>query len=374
MIRFLSYKPFLLPILLASLLLAGCRGMGSRTIPRDRFNYNEALSQSRNQQMLLNIVRLRYLDIPDFLAVSSVISSYSYDSDIGIDGTTTELLGDKLTGNANLRYSERPTISYTPLSGEDFSRRMLKPIPVEVVFSLGQAGWPMDVLLTITLQRINGVQNMGFGLVPSPGDTDMDLNLQFEEDASHLKDYQRVLELLLVLNRKGVLEIQNHDEDEEEASYLHFTKSSSKKTMALVDELKGKLSLSPEYDVFRVTDRMMGRKNDEITIQARSLLSIMSYLSRGIEVPKEDQAKGRVVSIPPKALAEIFKRVPIHIRSSKTRPKDPHVAVKYRNDWFYIDHSDIRSKRTFATIIVLFNLAAPSANSAAPVLTLPAGG
>lgn len=251
---------------------------------------------------------------------------------------------------------------------------MLKPIPVEVVFSLGQAGWPVDVFLTITLQRINGVQNMGFGLVPSPGDTAMDLDLQFEEDVDHLKDYQRVLELLLVLNRKGLLEIQSHDDEKMKSSYLHFTKSSSSKTMALVDELKSKLSLSPEHDAFRVTDRMMGRKKDEITIQSRSLLSIMSYLARGIEVPEEDLAKGRVVVIPPKAMKKIMEKIPMRIRSSKTRPKDPHVAVKYRNHWFYIDHSDIRSKRTFATIIVLFNLAAPSANSAAPVLTLPAGG
>ena len=54
---------------LGLLLLTGCTSLGSRTIPRDSFNYNEAMAQSRNQQMLLNIVRLRYLDIPDFLTV-----------------------------------------------------------------------------------------------------------------------------------------------------------------------------------------------------------------------------------------------------------------------------------------------------------------
>jgi hypothetical protein len=59
--------------------------------------------------------------------------------------------------------------------------------------------------------------------------------------------------------------------------------------------------------------------------------------------------------------------------SSKTRPPDPYVAVKYRNDWFYIDGADIRSKRTFATMLVLFNLAAPSGSTAAPLLTLPTG-
>jgi hypothetical protein len=87
-------------------LLNACTSFGSRTVPRDSFNYNEALAQSRNQQMLLNIVRLRYLDIPDFLAVSSVITSYTYQGDVGIQRTQTDnnsdLLPETLTGSANL--------------------------------------------------------------------------------------------------------------------------------------------------------------------------------------------------------------------------------------------------------------------------------
>ena len=49
-------------------------------------------------------------------------------------------------------------------------------------------------------------------------------------------------------------------------------------------------------------------------------------------------------------------------------------AIRQKRDWFYIDHSDIKSKRTFATIQVFFQLAAPAGGAAAPLLTLPAGG
>jgi hypothetical protein len=350
--------------------------MGSTTLPRDRFNYNEALAQSRNQQMLVNIVRLRYLDIPDFLAVSSVITSYAYQGEVGIARTRTDsntvLVPETLTGQANLAYAERPTITYSPLGGEDFSRRMLKPIPVEVIFSLGQAGWPLDILLTIALQRMNEVENMGFGQVPSPGDVDRDE--QFQQEARNLKRFQRVLELLLILARKGAVEVQYRESDGTKLPHLNFARKRSPRISALIDELKQILDLNPKHSTFRVTDRMTGRDVNEITIQSRSLLSIMSFLSRGTEIPDRDLNGGRVVVIPPDVMKTIQERVPLNIRSSGARPSDPYVAVKYRNNWFYIDHSDIRSKRTFATVLVLFNLAAHTGSAQAPMLTLPTGG
>jgi hypothetical protein len=325
--------------------------------------------------MLLNVVRLRYLDIPDFLAVSSVITSYTYQADVGVERTRTdsnsELLPETLTGGANLAYAERPTITFAPLAGEDFSRRLLKPIPVDVVFSLGQAGWPVDILLAITIQRINDVQNMGFGQVPSPGDVDMDK--QFEEEARKLERYQRTLELLLILGREGAIEVQRRGEDGAKSAYFHFSERVSPSVAVLIDELKQTLDLDRKIDTFRITDRITQRKTDEMTMQSRSLLSIMSFLSRGIRIPEQDVTNGRVVAIPPEALKTILERVPLQVKSSKRRPQDPYVAVKYRNNWFYIDHADIRSKRTFATMLVLFNLAAPTGSAAAPLLTLPAG-
>jgi len=45
---------------LISLAVTGCRSLGPRTVPGDRFNYNEAGAQSTSEQLLLNIIRLRY--------------------------------------------------------------------------------------------------------------------------------------------------------------------------------------------------------------------------------------------------------------------------------------------------------------------------
>ena len=78
-----SCRCFLL-IMAALFLISGCAAQGAKRVPRDRFDYNAALAQSTREQMLLNIVRSRYLEVPVFLTVSSVLTQYEYDSSIGL--------------------------------------------------------------------------------------------------------------------------------------------------------------------------------------------------------------------------------------------------------------------------------------------------
>ena len=68
-------------LLVSTLLLPmGCRtGMGPGSIPAARFDYTEAIAASWNEQLLLNLVRLRYRDTVQFLEVSSVITQYTLD-------------------------------------------------------------------------------------------------------------------------------------------------------------------------------------------------------------------------------------------------------------------------------------------------------
>lgn len=363
----------IIAILVGLFFLNGCSSLGSGNVPADRFNYNAAIAKSRNEQMLLNIIRLRYLDIPDFLAVSSVITNYTYEGKLGVSGTTGGLAAtDNIyTGNINLGYAAKPTITYAPLAGQEFNRRMMKDIPLEAMFSLGRAGWPVDILFQIAISRINHIQNMGFSQVPAPGGVPG--AEQLPNELQHLKEFQGLLELILELDNAGAMDVQRHKKGEGYQVYLHFPPIPTPEHRSMIREFKQRLSLDESLNEFRVTERVTGRGKDEITIQSRSLMAIMSYLSRGIEVPEMDQENGLVVKLPKDVLDEIAKRVPLRVYSQKDKPEDPYVAVRYRNHWFYIDHSDIKSKRTFATIQVLFQLQAPSTGAAAPLLTLPTG-
>ncbi len=78
-----SVRCFIL-IAAALFLISGCAARGAKRVPGDRFDYNGAIAQSTREQMLLNIVRSRYLEVPVFLTVSSVLTQYEYDSSIGL--------------------------------------------------------------------------------------------------------------------------------------------------------------------------------------------------------------------------------------------------------------------------------------------------
>ncbi|MFN3398639.1 MAG: hypothetical protein ACK4ZS_08935, partial [Sulfurimicrobium sp.] len=96
------------------LLVSGCQTIGFGSVPRDRMGYAAAIGDSWKEQMLLNIVKLRYLDTPVYLDVTSVISSYSLESNVGLAANVFPRATDSnnLGLSAAGRYSESPTISY----------------------------------------------------------------------------------------------------------------------------------------------------------------------------------------------------------------------------------------------------------------------
>lgn len=356
-----------LGMLLLVAALAGCVARGPQTVPGDAFDYSAAISKSRNDQMLLNIVRLRYTQVPNFLTVSSVIAGYTYQGNFGTSvqagiGRNDE---DLIGASANLSYIERPTITYTPLQGEEFSRRLMRKIPLEALFSLGQAGWPMDVLFRVAVERFGETKNMSFA-APK-------VVTQAGEQASYLIRYDNVVNIIMELAEAGVVESTQTEYDSGERLTVRFSRSMSPELMEAATELKTLLGLDPERNEFYVTDRVVGRADDEVLIQTRSMLAVLSFLSLGVEVPEADVDANRVMVTPAYLVEVIEKRGPMRIRVQKERPKDPFAAVQYRNQWFFIDATDHLSKRTFGTIQLLFELLAPDGSGTAPMLSLPAG-
>ena len=352
--------PLGIAVLAACLMLPACARFGARTVPGDRFDYNEAISRSQKEQMLLNIVRLRYRDVPVFLAVSSVLTQYSYTGNVGMGGSA--VLGDQVGaasnvgGNANIGYSERPTVTYTPLRGSEWARRMFSPIPAELTFAASQSGMPTDLLMLIGLQRMNRVENASFAAVPSPDDLD------------RLRDFNRLLEVTKELGRRGAMEMYRDEKETPAVRHLVIDRILDRDTQALVDEFKRKLDLDPDRYTFQITDRLTRRNPDEITIQPRSLIGIMSFLSRGVEVPEAHGQQGRVVD-----MGSWEDLVPFRVLWSAEKPEDVFAAVRYKGRWFFIEDTDNESKRAFCLLIYLFQLQAPETSAAAPVLTLPTG-
>jgi hypothetical protein len=135
-------------------------------VPYDRIDYGSAIGDSWKQQTLLNIVKLRYADMPIFLEVGQVIAGYQLQSAIGGSFTagnfTAGIIGPfTATGSANAAgtYTDRPTVIYQPLTGVDFLKRLMTPVPPSSVLSMLQSGYFADRIMPIMLDSINGLNN-----------------------------------------------------------------------------------------------------------------------------------------------------------------------------------------------------------------------
>src|SRR5574341_2698016 len=173
--RLKDARSWVVTLILLLSTMTGCGSIGPTTVNRDRFDYVTAISESWKQQILLNIVKLRYADVPVFMDVGQVISGYELEGTISAGATIGNktapgALGDFVNLGAGGRYLDRPTITYAPLTGPDFVKTMMTPFPPGAIMFLVEAGWPVEILLQIGVQSINGLRNQRGGPYAHPPD------------------------------------------------------------------------------------------------------------------------------------------------------------------------------------------------------------
>ncbi len=110
---------------------------------------------------------------------------------------------------------------------------------------------------------------------------------------------------------------------------------------------------------------------DKFAVLTRSVMQMMVSLAAHAEVPEGDVAEGRAAPGWESAEPGVESRRKFRIRCAKSRPRDAFVAVPYRGHWFWIDDTDLASKRNFAFVMFLFTLADTGDRGGQPVLTIP---
>ena len=100
--------------------------------------------------------------------------------------------------------------------------------------------------------------------------------------------------------------------------------------------------------------------DDTIYLNLRSVLQIMTFLSKGVCVPEEHVATGVAPTTPgPDGRPFDWTRITagkFFVRSHKHRPNDAEVAIRYRGYWFYIAGNDVNSRAVLAILEILFAL------------------
>lgn len=346
-------------IIAALLLLAGCSGIGPHTVNRDRFEYTNALAESWKSQMLKNLVGLRYGEPPVFLDVVSVINQYALESQIS-GGFTWTSPTDLWQVGASGKYTDRPTITYSPLSGDKFTRNLMTPIPPTALLSLIQAGYPIDLVLRVLSHSINGVRNSYHGGIRAR-----------DADA----EFYPLLASLRKIQDSGAVGFRvAKGKEKGEGTLLTFRGKVARETEDEILSARNILGLDPLSREFRVSYGAIPGDNHELALLTRSVLEILVDFAAQMDVPDCHVAEKRVNStmIEKDPSGATIKPL-ISIRSSRGKPDDAYAAIAYRGWWYWIDDRDLMSKRMFAFIMMIFSLTETGGKEAAPIVTIPAG-
>ena len=148
-------------------LLTGCT-LGPMSLQNSRLNYNRAIQHTSREELLLNLVRMRYYESEEFLGVSSITGQYTYDADLRGTGAWPASGRSSYGGSLGLGAQSKPTIVYAPEQGSDFNQRKLSPVSLETLDLLASKGWALDRVFRVVVRNINDVDNATNAGGPTP--------------------------------------------------------------------------------------------------------------------------------------------------------------------------------------------------------------
>ncbi len=346
--------------------IAACSSIGPSTVPRDRTDYLKALSTSWKTQTLSNVVHIRYGDTPSFLDVASIVSAYTLDANVSIGGTSANLstaasgVHPWNTGvfGAGASYQDRPTISYAPLSGDRFTKRLIRPIPPVGIFELIQSGLPADVVLQMTVRSLNGIKNQGIsGGVLEPADP----------------EFYPLLDAFRRLQNTGRLSVRTEKRGSEEVGIIAIVEGKTPEIARDLKFVRDTLRVRPAKDgELTIVFAPGSRTGNELAVLSRSMGDILIDLAMGIDVPPAHVASGRTLAtVWVNTSPNPRDRPMVRIHSGAAPPANAFAAAEYGNTWYWIDDNDFASKRTFTLLMIFTSLAETGVVPQVPALTLP---
>ncbi len=404
---------------------SGCQA-GPALYESSFHQYNDAVRKTLDEQMLANLVRMRYFQSPIFLQVSSLNTQFVLGVNVGGTGTFTtggapNVFGATIGGT----YEERPTISFSMPESREYYGRLLAPLSADQITSLILAGFDCELVLRTAVRALNRLRNLDADHSDSPGEPASDA--QFREAIELIRRLRSEGLVDLELGAKAAMwsspvaaNVQAEipkifllaaasyamsndaeiitDQNGQWQTYKFERHMALRFSPAAADSpdaqrLRELLGLEPDRGNFPIVEPEMVNAEKpksilgqspgaldpetiwaEIGLRGRSMLEIMQVASKEVRVPAEDVERGVAVANPsrdqetPEGASDW-----LVIRSSESAPSNSSLSINYRGHWFYIDDSDLRSRETFAMLTALFAVVGGTVPGAHPVLTLPVG-
>ncbi len=163
----------------AAVLVGGCgRTFGPKLVLNSHIDYNKAVSEVLKEELLLNVVRRRYLEPLQFVTASSISTSLDFSAETsasasadngsgdttkgfsigGLSGSKSDVGGGLDVSNVGISggvsFSDSPTITITPRQGEDIARQLHEPLAVSTVADLIAAGYPIEARFRFSFKAL----------------------------------------------------------------------------------------------------------------------------------------------------------------------------------------------------------------------------
>ena len=392
--------------LLVCVTLTGCTTIGPGSLERDYPRYSQTMRDIQDEHLLLNLVRLRYLETPVFLQLTSITTTYEINANADVSATVNADAGNSSSAGVGGGYRETPTFTYSLPDSQEFFGRMVAKLSTAQLAPLAMTG--VGGYLRLGLTRINGLENVS-----------VYSGWTAEEPASYA-EFNEALRIMQELERDGLIDYTYNvttkvasspfDElgeyssmPEAEHAGMQFGKNADNQWVARlvkrapflrlaaapandprVPRLRELLKLDPHKYSFPIVDvdfslTEIARIKDgrpaaaldpeatfgEIVIVNRSMFEILGIASRSVEVPVEHVQAGTAVA-DEDVLGDM-----LTIKSSEEKPAGAAVAVQHKGVWFYIAANDLSSKMTLLRLHSLFEVTAGRVSGAEPILTIP---
>ncbi len=421
--------------------LSGCALPRPPVVNNEQLQYNVLIADNTNKQMVLNLVRERYTEVPFFIQAPSITSGLNYTASGSFGASfvlrTLSNAANTLTPTVNYSISVSPTTTYTPLEGEMYLSNILAETTLERIALLHRTGWNFDSILRLLVSQIGPLSNYpkldgathrpknyeqfielsrllsrisndgGIDFVAvsqadlarleaddPPGDPPGDppstspstSNKSTKTTKTKVPAPPKTVKSVNApvkmrhLSKKSDPKPQPQKQPEDKSRWIMQVRCTGEELEQLdqllqLHAVKHKIANDLYMETFLlattgVYETYQGSEElPVLTLRLRSFEEALFFLAGGVDVPPEDKEKAEISA----ATFLPGERPMIEVKFSRHFPKGAFVALPYRNNYFYIDDTDRRSKHAFTLLLNLFSLQAGNPPTTSPLLTIPVG-
>lgn len=399
----------LLAVIIASV-LTGC--LSPIAMHRAVLAYDRTVSQVESELLLLNIARARHHRPVHFTAVSSVAATFDFRTNLGVTGRIARgpLSEDSLVDiTYGAEVAENPTVTIVPISGEEFTKRILRPLEESHFDFLAHQGFDINMILRL-MARGMVLEDGGQGrhvLFNTPGRREE--YAAFRQRLLHLASLQQARALYIepvTYEEPFPIALDRALTPAEVVAAIdkgyRWSVGTQANSQVLTHKVVGRLMIT-NYEPWRLDNDERHRLNEEIqrfpldyvfvdirpgfpggewpmrgVIQLRSFNAIIGFVARGIsEEPGfhvDPDPRTGPVSMNPDHVLDIDETV--------SAPQDYQFSVEFEGKHYSISKFPVSAgmvpswnQESFAVLANLFQMTVTDvSNAKTPIISIPKGG